>query len=70
MGKHQKTLWVIPPKNIQCLNNPTPTIDPREIANSFGQTCSEEAGDHNFSAAFRLNKELLNPTPNYILLST
>jgi len=70
MGKHQKTMWVVPQKNIHCLNNPTPTIDPQEIANSFGQTWSEEAGDQNFSSAFRLNKELLNPTPNYIPTKT
>jgi len=54
-------MWVVPQKNIHCLNNPTPTIDPQEIANSFGQ---------NFSSAFRLNKELLNPTPNYIPTKT
>jgi len=72
--KHGQTskdyLGVYPQKNTHCLNNPTPTIDPREIANSFGQTWSEEAGDHNFSSAFRLNKELLNPTPNYIPTKT
>jgi len=30
-----------PQKHIHCLNNLTPTIDPQEIANSFGQTWSE-----------------------------
>jgi len=39
MGKHQRLCVLHPQKNIHY--NPTFTIDPQEIANSFGQTWSK-----------------------------